>query len=80
MTKFEIVRTYNGVNTVTASTTDIAAITGDDTLSAGESVTLGYRLSSDETGNYWTARYYLTDIATGEAFTNSYVWNGSSFH
>lgn len=80
MTKFEIIRTYNGYSTVTAQTTDIAGILGNNTLSAGENVTLGYTLSTNETANYWTARYYLTDIATGETFTNSYVWNGTVFH
>lgn len=80
MTKFEIIRTYNGSDTVMASSTNIAGILGDDTLAAGESATLGYTLSTSETGNYWTARYYLTDINTGETFTNSCVWNGSSFN
>jgi hypothetical protein len=80
ITKFEIVSTYNGNNTTRVSSTDITGVLGSNKLSAGQNVTLGHSLTSSETANYWTGKYYLTDDATGETFTNSITWNGTSFN
>lgn len=79
MTKFEIISTYNGSDTTRVTSSSIASVLGDDTLSAGESVVLGHTLNTSETANYWTGRYYLTDDATEETFTNEFIWNGTTF-
>jgi len=80
ITKFEIISTYNGINTTRVSSSNITSILGYDKLSVGASPSLGYILKVAETANYWTGRFYLTDDATGETFTNSYKWDGSTFN
>lgn len=79
ITKFEITSTYNGVNKTEVVSTDITSIKGNNKLTAYEVTSLGYTTTTAETANYWTGRYYLTDDATGEEFTNSMTWNGSTF-
>ena len=80
MTKFEIVSTYNGTNTIRVSSSNIAGVLGNDKLSAAETVVLGHSLTTSETANYWTGRYYLTDDITGQTFTNEITWNGTVFN
>lgn len=78
ITKMEITSTYNGTTTVRASSTDSNSLSGSS-FNNGEYVKLGYTLSNSQTANYWTGTYYLTDVVTGQTFTNSLVWNGSSY-
>ncbi|MGZ5208106.1 MAG: PKD domain-containing protein [Sulfuricurvum sp.] len=70
ISKYEITSTYNGISTTRISTTNIAGILGSDSLVANQNVALGYTLSSSVTANSWTATYYLTDVKTGQSFTN----------
>lgn len=77
--QFQIISTYNGVDTIRAFSNNIAGILGDNKLTANESVSLGHTLSSSETANIWIGIYYLTDDATGETFTNIATWNGTVF-
>jgi hypothetical protein len=80
ISKYEITSTYNGVTTTRISTTNIAGILGNDSLLANQNVGLGYTLTSSVTANSWTATYYLTDVKTGQTFTNTLVWNGTVFN
>jgi len=75
VTKFEIISSYNGTPTTRATSTDVSLLS-DGTLTSGEEINLGYTLSSSQTANYWIGTYYLTDVATGESFTNSIKWEG----
>lgn len=77
--QFQIISTYNGVDTIRAFSDDITGILGDNKLKANESVSLGHTLSTSETANIWIGIYYLTDDATGETFTNTATWNGTVF-
>ena len=79
VSKFEITSTYNGSQTVRASSTD-SSLLSDGTLNKGESISLGYSLQQAQTANYWIGTYTLTDVATGETFTNSFKWEGSTFN
>ena len=74
LTKFEIIKTYNNTSVVVASTTDNVSLSGN-TFDIGESVSLGYSLSSTQVANYWTGKYYLLDSSTGQNFTNSLKWD-----
>mgnify|MGYP002630847538 FL=1 len=78
VTKFEITSVYNGTPTLRASSTDTALLS-NGTLTPSEVINLGYTLTSSQTANYWIGTYYLTDVATGEMFTNSYKWEGTTF-
>ena len=79
VSKFEITSTYNGRKTVRTSSTD-SSLLSDGTLNKGESISLGYSLQQAQTANYWIGTYTLTDVATGETFTNSFKWDGSTFN
>ncbi|MBD3843135.1 MAG: PKD domain-containing protein [Campylobacterales bacterium] len=78
VSKFEIVSTYNGSQTVRASSTDLSLLS-NGTLNSGEVINLGYSLQQSQTANYWIGTYTLTDVTTGETFTNSYKWEGTTF-
>jgi len=75
VSKFSIVSTYNGSDTVRSSSTD-SVLLSNGTLTPGESISLGYTLSSSQVANYWVGTYELTDTLTGETFTNSFTWSG----
>lgn len=74
ITKFEITKTYNGQEVTQTSSTD-SALLGGASFNPSESVNLGYNLVNNELANYWTGKYYLLDIDTGEKFINSLNWN-----
>ena len=74
LTKFEILKTYNGTSVVTTSTTD-KELLGGTTFDSGETVALGYTLIYGQIANYWTAKYYITDTDTGEKYSNSLKWD-----
>ena len=78
VSKFSITSTYNGSETLRASATDLALL-NNGRLNPGESINLGFTLSSTQTANYWVGTYELTDTLTGETFTNSFQWNGTSW-
>jgi hypothetical protein len=47
---------------------------GSGELNKSDSIFVGYTLDTSEIANYWLATYTLTDVTTGEIFTNSYKW------
>ncbi len=75
VSEFKIISSYNGSITTRASSTDISLLSGG-TLSSDESINLGFSLTSSQTANYWEGTYTLTDVLTGENFTNSFKWQG----
>ena len=75
VSKFSIVSTYNGSDTLRVVSTNTALL-NNGKLEDGESISLGYTLTSSQTANYWNATYELTDALTGETFTNSFKWSG----
>jgi hypothetical protein len=79
VTKFEIVSQYNGSQRDIVSTTN-SSLLNNGTLKSGESINLGYTLKSSETANRWIGTYYLTDVKTGEMFSNSFSYTGSSHY
>jgi len=76
VSEFKIISSYNGSITTRASSTDTSLLSGG-TLSPGENIDLGFSLTSSQTANYWEGTYTLTDVLTGDSFTNSFKWQGS---
>ena len=75
LTKFELIKTYNGQDVVESSTSDSTLL--GRSFKHNDSVSLGYNLVYNTTANYWTGKYYLLDTDTGEKFTNSLKWNNA---
>lgn len=78
VSEFKIVSYYNNYPTTRASSTD-SSLLSNGTLDAGESISLGYALTSNQQANYWLGTYTLTDVNTKENFTNSFIWNGTKY-
>jgi hypothetical protein len=78
VSEFKITHSYNGTVTTDASTSDTSLLSGG-TLSPSENISLGYTLTSSTVANYWIGTYTLTDNATGEVFTNSLKWQGTTW-
>jgi hypothetical protein len=79
VSKFTITSYYNNYPTVRVSSTN-SSLLSDGTLTSSEFISLGYSLTSSQTANYWIGTYTLTDIKTGETFTNSFTWNGTIYN
>lgn len=78
ITKMEISSMDNGNSTLRYLTQDSSLLNGDSFLE-NDSVTVGFVLDSNQTANYWTGTYHLVDKLTGEVFTNSLQWDGTSY-
>jgi len=74
ITKFEISKTYNGSTVIESTTTD-QSLLGGNSFSHNETVNLGYTTIYAQIANYWTATYYITNLDTGEKFSNSLRWD-----
>ncbi|MEA3497996.1 MAG: PKD domain-containing protein [Campylobacterota bacterium] len=78
VSKFEIISTYNGADTIRVSSTDLSLLS-NGTLNKDEVINVGFTLTSSQTANYWIGKYTLTDVTTGDTFTNSFKWNGTTW-
>lgn len=78
VSEFKIVSSYNGIEITRANSID-SSLLSEGTLSSGETISLGYQLNSSQTANYWVGTYTLTDVNTGQEFTNNFIWNGTIY-
>jgi len=74
LTKFELIKTYNNKDVIESTTTDINLLGGSNFIK-DETTSLGYETVSNKIANYWTGKYYITNLDTGEKFTNSLRWD-----